>query len=123
MKAMQEEMESLEKNNTYELMKLPKGRKALRNKWVYKLKKYGKGNLVRYNSLHLPCLSLSSQAMLGCSKLGKMPPKENRKKKVIRKKEMLYKGNVGFLGETLSKFSKTHIFVLAITLLTLIQIE
>ena len=29
--------------------------------------------------------------------------------------EFVYKGNVGFLGEMLSKFSKTHIFVLAIT--------
>ena len=45
---MQEEMKSLKKNNTYELMKLPKGKKALRNKWVYKLKKDGKGNLVEY---------------------------------------------------------------------------
>ena len=37
--------------------------------------------------------------------------------------EFLYKGNVGFLGEMLSKFSKTHVFVLAITWLPLIQIE
>ena len=29
--------------------------------------------------------------------------------------EFLYKGNIGFLGEMLSKFSKTHVFVLAIT--------
>ena len=29
--------------------------------------------------------------------------------------EFLYKGNVGILGEMLSKFSKTHVFVLAIT--------
>ena len=29
--------------------------------------------------------------------------------------EFLYKGNVGFLGEMLSKFSKIHVFVLAIT--------
>ena len=50
MKAMQEEMESLPKNNTYELVKLPKGRKALRNKWVYKLKKDGRGDLVKYKA-------------------------------------------------------------------------
>ena len=47
---MQEEMESLQKNNTYELVKLPKGRKALRNKWVYKLKKDGRGDLVKYKA-------------------------------------------------------------------------
>ena len=39
MKAMQEEMNSLHKNKTYELVELPKGKKALRNKWVFKLKK------------------------------------------------------------------------------------
>ncbi|PKI36675.1 hypothetical protein CRG98_042934 [Punica granatum] len=38
---MQEETSSLQKNNTYELVELPKGRKALQNKWVFKLKKYG----------------------------------------------------------------------------------
>ena len=37
--------------------------------------------------------------------------------------KFLYKRNVGFLGEMLSKFSKTHIFVLVITWLLLIQIE
>ena len=30
-------------------------------------------------------------------------------------KEFLYKGNVGFLGEMLSKNFKTHVFVLVIT--------
>ena len=35
----------------------------------------------------------------------------------------MYKGNVGVLGEMLSKFSKTHVFVLAITLPLVIQIE
>ena len=50
MKAILEEMESLQKNNTYELVKLPKGRKALRKKWVYKLKKDGKGNMVKYKA-------------------------------------------------------------------------
>ena len=29
--------------------------------------------------------------------------------------EFLFKGNVGFLREMLSKFSKTHVFVLSIT--------
>ena len=35
----------------------------------------------------------------------------------------LYKGNVRVLGKMLSKFSKTHLFVLAITWLSFIQIE
>ena len=33
---MHEEMKSLHKNNTYELMELPKGKRALKNKWVLK---------------------------------------------------------------------------------------
>ena len=37
--------------------------------------------------------------------------------------EFLYKGNVEFLKEMLSEFSKTHVFVLAITWPSLIQNE
>ncbi|KAJ0797294.1 putative RNA-directed DNA polymerase [Helianthus annuus] len=36
--AMQDEMNSLYENNTFELVKLPKGKRALKNKWVYKVK-------------------------------------------------------------------------------------
>jgi len=35
---MQEEMESLQKNRTWELCELPKGRRALTAKWIYKRK-------------------------------------------------------------------------------------
>ena len=37
--------------------------------------------------------------------------------------EFFDKGNVRFLGEMLSKFSKTHVFVLDITWPSLTQIE
>ena len=36
--AMQEEMESLHKNRTWDLVKLPKGKKVVRCKWVFKKK-------------------------------------------------------------------------------------
>ena len=36
--AMQDEMKSLHENHTYELIKLPKGMRALKNKWVFKVK-------------------------------------------------------------------------------------
>ena len=38
---MHEEMNSLNKNKTYDLVELPKGKKVLKNKWVFKLKKDG----------------------------------------------------------------------------------
>ncbi len=36
--AMQDEMDSLMSNNTWVLAKLPAGKKALHNKWIYKIK-------------------------------------------------------------------------------------
>ena len=38
LRVMHEKMKSLHKNNTYELMELPKGKRALKNKWVLKKK-------------------------------------------------------------------------------------
>ena len=38
-KAIESEMDSLIKNDTYELVQLPKGKRTLKNKWVFKLKK------------------------------------------------------------------------------------
>jgi hypothetical protein len=35
---MKEEMDSLENNQTWDLVQLPMGKRALQNKWVYKLK-------------------------------------------------------------------------------------
>ena len=46
---MQDEINSLHKNNTYELVDLSKGRKVLRNKWVFKLKKDG-DKLLKYKA-------------------------------------------------------------------------
>ena len=37
-KAMQSEMDSLHKNNTWDLVPLPSGKKVLPCKWVYKMK-------------------------------------------------------------------------------------
>ena len=46
---MHEEMNSLNKNKTYDLVELSKGKKVLRNKWVFKLKKYD-DKLVKYKA-------------------------------------------------------------------------
>ncbi|KAC9891008.1 hypothetical protein E3N88_45129 [Mikania micrantha] len=42
--AMKEEMKSLEKNITWVLTKLPSGKKALQNKWVYRIKDESDGS-------------------------------------------------------------------------------
>lgn len=47
--AMQEEMDCLHKNETYDLVELPKGKKVLQNKWVFKLKKEG-DKIVKYKA-------------------------------------------------------------------------
>ena len=49
LKAMLEEMNSLNKNKTYDLVELPKGKRVLRNKRVFKLKKDG-DKLVKYKA-------------------------------------------------------------------------
>ncbi|KAH9781907.1 retrovirus-related pol polyprotein from transposon TNT 1-94-like protein [Citrus sinensis] len=50
MTAMQEEIEALHKNKTWELVPLPHGRKAIRNKWVYKIKRDGNDQVERYRA-------------------------------------------------------------------------
>ncbi|KAC9553688.1 hypothetical protein E3N88_45637 [Mikania micrantha] len=44
------EMNSLYENNTFELVKLPKGKRALKNKWVYKLKTQEHTSRPRYKA-------------------------------------------------------------------------
>lgn len=46
-KAMQEEIVSLQENDTWELVQLPKNSKAIKNKWVYKTKRNSDGDVVR----------------------------------------------------------------------------
>ena len=50
LKAMYEDMKFLHKNNTYELMKLPKGTRALKNKWVLKRKPEPNRSQPRYKA-------------------------------------------------------------------------
>ncbi|KAM2718779.1 hypothetical protein EV1_030652 [Malus domestica] len=49
-KAMDEEIEAIEKNETWELTVLPKGHKAIGVKWVYKTKKNANGEVERYKA-------------------------------------------------------------------------
>ena len=47
---MHEEMEALLRNKTWELVELPKGQKAIGNKWVYKIKRDGNDQVERYRA-------------------------------------------------------------------------
>lgn len=50
MEAMQEEIEALHKNKTWELMPLSVGIKHIGNKWVYKIKRNGDDRVERYRA-------------------------------------------------------------------------
>ena len=49
-KAMEEEMESMRSNQVWELVDLPKGRKAIGNKWVLKIKRKADGTIDKYKA-------------------------------------------------------------------------
>lgn len=46
--AIQDGMKSLHENHTFELVKLPKGKQALKNKWVYRVKPKEHASQPRY---------------------------------------------------------------------------
>ncbi|KAH9802840.1 retrovirus-related pol polyprotein from transposon TNT 1-94-like protein [Citrus sinensis] len=50
MTAMQEEIEALHKKKTWELVPLPRERKTIGNKWVYKIKRDGNDQVERYRA-------------------------------------------------------------------------
>ncbi|CAI7747366.1 unnamed protein product, partial [Closterium sp. NIES-54] len=49
-KAMESELKSIEENGMWELVELPKGRKAITSKWLFKIKFDADGNIERYKS-------------------------------------------------------------------------
>ena len=51
---MKDEMDSLLGNQTWELTELPVGKKALHNKWVYRIKNEHDGSK-RYKARHCTC--------------------------------------------------------------------
>ena len=50
LKAMHEEMKFLHENHTYDLVKLLKGKKALKNQWVYMLKTRNHSSQTRFKA-------------------------------------------------------------------------
>ena len=50
LKAMKEEMKSLHENHTYDLVKPPKGKKILKNKWVFRRKNDGNSSQPRFKA-------------------------------------------------------------------------
>jgi hypothetical protein len=50
LRAMDSEMKSLQENETWKLEKLPSGHKALKCKWVYKIKNNADGSIERFKA-------------------------------------------------------------------------
>ncbi|KAL0340381.1 UNVERIFIED_CONTAM: Retrovirus-related Pol polyprotein from transposon RE1 [Sesamum radiatum] len=48
--AMSQELSALERNNTWEVVTLPKGKKAIGSKWVFKIKLKANGSIDRYKA-------------------------------------------------------------------------
>jgi histone deacetylase 1/2 len=48
--AMEEEFSSLQRNGTFTLVPLPKGRKAIGSRWLYKIKRLADGTVERYKA-------------------------------------------------------------------------
>ncbi|CAI7789346.1 unnamed protein product [Closterium sp. NIES-53] len=49
-KAMESELKSIEENDTWKLVELPEGRKAITSKWLFKIKSNADGKIERYKS-------------------------------------------------------------------------
>ncbi|CAI7805778.1 unnamed protein product [Closterium sp. NIES-54] len=49
-KAMESELNSIEENDTWELVELPEGRKAITSNWLFKIKSDADGKIERYKS-------------------------------------------------------------------------
>ena len=47
---MQDEMKSLHDNHTYDLVKLPKGKRSLENKWIFKMKQDANSTFPKYKA-------------------------------------------------------------------------
>lgn len=47
---MQEEIQALEKNDTWDLVRLPPGKQAIDSRWVYKMKRKADGSIERYKA-------------------------------------------------------------------------
>lgn len=47
---MKDEMMSMQRNDVWDLVKLPKGAKPIGCKWIFKIKRYPKGNIERYKT-------------------------------------------------------------------------
>ena len=49
--AMRDEMDSMAKNQVWELVDLPPGRKTIGNKWVLKIKRKADGSINKYKAI------------------------------------------------------------------------
>jgi len=71
---MDDEIRSIKKNNTWELVSLPKGHKAIGVKWVYITKKNAKGEIERYKA-RLVVKGYSQKTRIDCDEMFALVPR------------------------------------------------
>ncbi|KAM2967251.1 hypothetical protein FF1_027536 [Malus domestica] len=88
-KAMDEEIEAIQKNDTWELAILLKGHKAIRVKWVYKTKKNANGEVERYKA-RLVANGYSQRARIDYDEQSSGYEIKAHEDKVLKLKKALY---------------------------------
>ncbi|GJZ32250.1 retrovirus-related pol polyprotein from transposon TNT 1-94 [Tanacetum coccineum] len=90
---MEEEIKSIEKNDTWELTTLPKGQKAIGVKWVYKAKKNAKGEVEKWKIHQMDVKSAFLNGLLEEEVYVEKPKgyvAKGQEGKVLRLKKSLY---------------------------------
>ncbi|KAM2778784.1 hypothetical protein COP1_014123 [Malus domestica] len=88
-KAMDGEIEAIQKNDTWELVILPKGHKAIGIKWVYKTKKNANGEVERYKA-RLVAKGYSQRARIDHDEQPSGYEIKRHEDKVLKLKKALY---------------------------------
>ncbi|XP_022040102.1 uncharacterized protein LOC110942636 [Helianthus annuus] len=100
--AMNKEMEALNRNNTWVVVDLPKGRKPIGCKWVYKIKYKANGEVERYKLCCTVLELIYAQTVLvtsgHCFKIVKILKAKSRKGYYVQENRLLW-------GEGLSRHS------------------
>ena len=63
LEAIKDEMKSIHDNHTFDLVKLPKGKRALNNKWSYRVKHESNSTSMRYKARLVMLVVVAASSM------------------------------------------------------------